>query len=208
LNDPVIGFSIDLDADNDKAQLAQAQFNQAIQRWRPLYYEAMNEMHGVNYPDANATLRFTYGNVKGYVPREAMVYSPFTYLFGVVEKDTGQEPFDVPDKLVQLYRAKDFGPYADPVRKDVPVNLIATTDIIGGNSGSPMLNGRGEQVGIVFDGNYEGLGNDFFYNDARGRTIAVDIRYVFFITDKFGGAGYILNELDIRNASGSLRRAA
>lgn len=207
-NDPVISFAIDLDADNDKAQLAQAQFNQAIQRWRPVFYEAMREMHGVNYPDANATLRFTYGNVKGYVPREAMVYSPFTYLYGVIEKDTGQEPFDVPEKLTQLYRAKDFGAYADPVRKDVPVDLIATTDIIGGNSGSPMLNGHGEQVGIVFDGNYEGLGNDFFYNDARGRTIAVDIRYVFFITDKFGGAGYILNELDIKNAPASLRRAA
>jgi S1-C subfamily serine protease len=81
----------------------------------------------------------------------------------------------------------------------VPVDFLSTTDIIGGNSGSPVLNGRGEQVGIVFDGNYEGLGNDFFYNSDRNRTISVDIRYVLFVTDKFGGAGWILKELDIRN---------
>jgi len=165
-------------------------------------------MHGLNYPDANATLRFTYGKVKGYVPREAMAYSPFTYLFGVVEKDTGQEPFNVPEKLAQLYRTKDFGPYADPLKKDVPVNFLSTTDIIGGNSGSPIMNGNGEQVGIVFDGNYEGLGNDFFYSEERGRTISVDIRYVLFITDKFGGANYIFKELDIKNAPAAMRKAA
>src|SRR6185295_16961115 len=98
------------------------------------------------------------------------------------------------------YRTRDFGPYASPGGQNVPVNFLSTTDIIGGNSGSPILNGRGEQVGIVFDGNYEGLGNDFFYNDDKGRTISVDIRYVLFITDKFGGAGYVLKELDIKNA--------
>jgi S1-C subfamily serine protease len=108
--------------------------------------------------------------------------------------------------LKDLYRAKDFGTYAD--NGDVPVDFLSTTDIIGGNSGSPILNGRGEQVGIVFDGNYEGLGNDFFYNDPKGRTISVDIRYVLFVTDKFGGAGYILKELDIKNPPAALRKAA
>ena len=208
LNDPVIGFAQDLDVDNDKAQLVQATFNESVTAWRPIFYEGLREMHGLNYPDANATLRFTYGKVKGYVPREAMAYSPFTYLFGVVEKDTGQEPFNVPEKLAQLYRTKDFGPYADPLKKDVPVNFLSTTDIIGGNSGSPIMNGNGEQVGIVFDGNYEGLGNDFFYSEERGRTISVDIRYVLFITDKFGGANYIFKELDIKNAPAAMRKAA
>ena len=160
------------------------------------------------YPDANRTLRFTYGDVKGYVPHDAAVYQPFTNLSGVIEKDTGREPFDAPEKLKQLYRARDFGPYATPDGQNVPVDFLSTTDIIGGNSGSPIMNGRGEQVGIVFDGNYEGLGNDFFYNDAKGRAIAVDIRYVLFIADKFGGAGYLLKELEIRNAPASLRRAA
>ena len=208
LNDPVISFALDVDVDNDKAQVAQATFNESVQEWRPIFYEGLREMHGITYPDANATMRFTYGKVQGYIPREAMAYQPFTYLFGVVEKDTGQEPFDVPQKLQQLYRSRDFGPYADPLKKDVPVDFISTTDIIGGNSGSPIMNGNGEQVGIVFDGNYEGLGNDFFYSEERGRTISVDIRYVLFITDKFGGASYIFKELDIRNAPAALRKAA
>lgn len=196
--DPAIAFSLDLDVDSDKAQLGQIQFNQVVQRWRPVFYEGMREMRGISYPDANATLRFTYGNVKGYVPREAMAYSPFTYLYGTIEKDTGQEPFNVPEKLKQLYRDKDFGTYADPAKKDIPVNFLSTTDIIGGNSGSPIMNGSGEQVGIVFDGNYEGLGNDFFVSEERGRTISVDIRYVLFVTEKFGNADWVLKELTIK----------
>ncbi len=169
----------------------------------------LSEMHGsLPYPDANRTLRFTYGDVKGYVPHDAAIYEAFTNLSGVIEKDIGREPFDAPEKLKQLYRARDFGPYATPDGQNVPVDFLSTTDIIGGNSGSPIMNGRGEQVGIIFDGNYEGLGNDFFYNDAKGRAISVDIRYVLFIADKFGGASYILKELDIKNAPAALRRAA
>jgi hypothetical protein len=197
LNEPVVQFAVELDAENDKAQEAQQRFNQAIVRWRPIFFEGIREMRGINYPDANATLRFTFGSVQGYVPREAMIYKPFTYAFGVVEKDTGREPFDVPAKLKQLYRDKDFGTYS-PDGKDVPVNFLSNTDIIGGNSGSPIMNGKGEQVGIVFDGNFEGLGNDFFYSPERGRTISVDIRYVLFVADKFGGAGWVLKELDIK----------
>jgi S1-C subfamily serine protease len=95
-----------------------------------------------------------------------------------------------------LQRAKDFGRFG--TGDSVPVNFLATTDIIGGNSGSPIMNAFGEQIGIVFDGNYEGLGNDLFYNEAVGRTIAVDIRYVLFVTEKFGGAGWILGEMSIK----------
>jgi len=171
--------------------------------------QGMSDMQGFrSYPDANRTLRFSYGEVKGYVPHDAAIYQAFTTLAGVIEKDTGREPFDVPEKLKQLYRSRDFGAYANSDGSNVPVNFLSTTDIIGGNSGSPILNGRGEQVGIVFDGNYEGLGNDFFYNDSKGRTISVDIRYVLFILDKFGGAGYLLKELDIKNAPAALRKAA
>ena len=205
--DPLIALARDLGPAIQQIQINQQAFNAVVQKWRPLLVRGMSEMRGTKpYPDANRTLRFTYGEVKGYIPRDAAIYQPFTHLSGVVEKDTGREPFDVPAKLKQLYRARDFGPYADG--QDVPVNFLATTDIIGGNSGSPIMNGRGEQVGIVFDGNYEGLGNDFFYNDAKGRTIAVDIRYVLFIADKFGGAGYLLKELDIKNAPAALQRAA
>jgi hypothetical protein len=207
MKDPLVDLALDLGAEVQKIQVAQQRFNVEVGRQRPLLIEGMSAMRNVKpYPDANRTLRFTYGEVKGYVPREAILYTPFTTLSGVVEKDTGREPFDVPAKLKQLYRAKDFGPYAAPGGTDVPVDFLSTTDIIGGNSGSPILNGRGEQVGIVFDGNYEGLGNDFFYNDPKGRTISVDIRYVLFVTDKFGGAGWILKELDLRDAGGKSRK--
>lgn len=173
-------------------------FNAAVSRWRPLLVGGMGEMKGgTPYPDANRTLRFTYGEVKGYIPHEALAASPFTTLAGVVEKDTGREPFNVPEKLKQLFKARDFGQYATTDGKGVPVNFLSDTDIIGGNSGSPILNGNGEQVGIVFDSNYEGLGNDFFYSEEKGRAIAVDIRYVLFVADKFGDAGYLLKELEI-----------
>jgi hypothetical protein len=209
LREPLIDFASELGTESLRIQPRQQAFNATVRRWRPLFVQGMNEMKGGRlYPDANRTLRFTYGEVKGYVPREAILYTPFTALSGVIEKDTGREPFDVPGKLAQLYRARDFGPYALPNNRDVPVDFLSTTDIIGGNSGSPVLNGRGEQIGIVFDGNYEGLGNDFFYNEEKGRTISVDIRYVLFVTDKFGGAGYILKELDIKGMAASRNLAA
>jgi len=209
LHDPLIDFAGEMTDLAGDAQERTDVFNALVARWRPLLLRGMSEMRGGKlYPDANRTLRFSYGSVKGYVPKDAAIYAPFTNLSGVIEKDTGHEPFNAPEKLKQIYRAHDFGPYAAQDGKDVPVDFLSTTDIIGGNSGSPILNGRGEQVGIVFDGNYEGLGNDFFYNDARGRTISVDIRYVLFILDKFGGAGYLLKELDLRDAPASMRKAA
>jgi hypothetical protein len=209
LNEPLIDFASEISNLVDEAQARTRPFNATVARWRPLLVRGMSEMRGTKpYPDANRTLRFTYGEVKGYLPHDAAIYMPFTNLSGVIEKDTGREPFDAPEKLKQLYRAHDFGPYATSDGQNVPLDFLSTTDIIGGNSGSPIMNGRGEQVGIIFDGNYEGLGNDFFYNDAKGRAIAVDIRYVLFVTDKFGGAGYILKELDIKNAPAAMRRAA
>jgi hypothetical protein len=156
----------------------------------------MAEMKGITpYPDANSTLRFTYGNVKGYSPREAVYYTPFTTLKGMIEKDTGVFPFDAPQKLKDLQAARDFGRFGEG--DSVPLNFLSTTDIIGGNSGSPVLNGKGELVGLCFDGNYEGLGNDMYYDPNYGRTISVDIRYVLFVTEKFGGAGWLLNEMKI-----------
>ena len=209
LNEPLIDFSADISALNVEVKARTRAFNAIVGRLRPLLVRGMGEMRGgIAYPDANRTLRFTYGEVRGYIPHDAAIYQAFTSLSGVIEKDIGREPFDAPEKLKQLYRAHDFGPYATPDGQNVPVDFLSTTDIIGGNSGSPIMNGRGEQVGIIFDGNYEGLGNDFFYNDAKGRAISVDIRYVLFIADKFGGAGYIFKELDIRNAPAALRRAA
>lgn len=169
-------------------------FNAEINDLRLLYMQGISEMKGITpYPDANFTQRFTYGNVKGYEPREAVFYTPFTTLKGVIDKDTGVFPFIVPQKLKDLQAAKDFGRFG--VGDSVPVNFLSTTDIIGGNSGSPIMNGYGEQVGIVFDGNYEGLGNDIFFSPKYGRTISVDIRYVLFVIEKYADAGWILNEM-------------
>ncbi len=193
----VVDFIVPLVQERNALAARTAKYNGDIDRVRLLYQQGMAEMKGIRpYPDANSTLRFTFGNIEGYSPREAVKYSPFTTLKGVIEKDTGINPFDVPQKLKDLQNAGDFGRFG--ANGTVPVNFLASTDIIGGNSGSPVLNAYGEQVGLVFDGNYEGLGNDIFYDPNYNRTIAVDIRYVLFVTEKFGGAGWILNEMNIK----------
>jgi hypothetical protein len=166
---------------------------------RKEYINALYEWKGSNlYPDANGTIRFTYGNVKGYAPKDAVWYKPFTSLKGVVEKDTGEEPFDAPDKLIKLYKAKDFGSWADPDLNDVPVAFTHMADITGGNSGSPVMNARGEIIGVAFDGNYEAMISDWQYDYDLQRTISVDIRYVMFITQKFGNADFLLKEMGVK----------
>ncbi len=172
-------------------------FNGQIDRLRSAYMHAMNEMRGTPtvYPDANFTMRFSYGNVKGYSPREAEYRTPFTTTKGILEKETGVNPFDVPQKLKDLQARHDFGRYGSG--DSVIVNFLTTNDIIGGNSGSPVLNGDGQQVGILFDSNFEGLGNDYYYDPDVNRTIACDIRYVLFVTEKFGGAKWVVDEMKI-----------
>jgi hypothetical protein len=194
---PLADFVSELTPDIAAVTAHQSALNASVGKNRLPFIEAKAEMNrSTFYPDANFTQRFTYGEVKGYSPKESVTYGAFTTLNGVFEKDTGREPFNAPAKLRDLWERKDFGPYA--VNGTVPVDFLTTNDIIGGNSGSPVLNAQGEQVGIAFDGNYEGLGNDFFVSSALGRTIVVDIRYVLFLVDKFGDAGWILNEMTIK----------
>lgn len=193
---PLTGFIADLLPDIAATTARQQTLNANIGKYRLPFIQAKAEMKGGFYPDANFTQRFTYGNVKGFTPKESVTYGPFTTLNGVFEKDTGREPFNAPAKLRELWEKKDFGTYG--VGGSVPVDFMTTNDIIGGNSGSPVLNAYGEQVGIAFDSNYEGLGNDFFFNEKLGRTIIVDIRYVLFLTEKFGDAGWILKEMNIK----------
>lgn len=205
--DDVKGFAMALKKEKDAVAARTAEFASKIDRLRLLYQQGMAEMKGITpYPDANSSLRFTYGNVKGYSPREAEYRTPFTTIKGMLEKDTGINPFDVPQKLKDLQAAKDFGRYGEG--DSVVVNFIATTDIIGGNSGSPVLNGNGEQVGLVFDGNFEGVGNDFYYNPDLDRTIAVDIRFVLFVTEKFAGAKWIVDEMKLVGGPKAARAAA
>lgn len=194
--EPLADLVGDLAPDIMAVNSHQQALNANINKYRLPFIRAKAEMKGgAFYPDANFTQRFTYGNVKGYTPKQSVTYGPFTTLDGVFEKDTGREPFNAPAKLRELWEKKDYGTYA--VNGSVPVDFLTTNDIIGGNSGSPVLNAYGEQVGIAFDGNYEGLGNDFFVSNTLGRTIIVDIRYVLFLTEKFGDAGWILKEMNI-----------
>jgi len=206
IDDPALKLVIAVVDENAPLAKKQSQILNTIGKVRPQYVAAMQEFRrSANrglpyYPDANFTLRFTYGDVRGYKPRDAVAYDYQTSLAGVIAKDTGEEPFNAPEKLKELFSKKDFNGYADPRLNDVPVDFLATTDITGGNSGSPMMNGRGEIIGLVFDGNYEGLGGDYAYDISSNRTIAVDIRYVLFLTEKFGGAGYLFNEMQIKRA--------
>jgi hypothetical protein len=198
--DDVKSFATALKREKDAATARATEFASKIDRVRLLYQQGLAEMRGVApYPDANSTLRFSYGNIKGYAPREAEYRTPFTTIKGMIEKDTGMNPFDVPQKIKDLQRAHDFGRYGQG--DTVIVNFLSTTDIIGGNSGSPILNGNGEQVGICFDGNYEGLGNDFYFDPERNRTISVDIRFVLFVTEKFGDAKWIVDEMKLVGGS-------
>ncbi len=206
IDDPALRLVIAAVDENNSLDKRQTQILNSVVAIRPLYVAAMVEFRQATrrglpyYPDANFTLRFTYGDVRGYKPRDAVIYDYQTSLAGVIAKDTGQEPFNAPEKLKELFSRRDFNGYADPRLNDVPVDFLATTDITGGNSGSPLMNGRGEIVGLVFDGNYEGLGGDYAYDIRSNRTIAVDIRYVLFLTEKFGDAGYLFNEMQIKRA--------
>jgi Peptidase S46. len=164
------------------------------------YIAGQLEMKGKGaaiYPDANSTMRLTYGVIKPYSPRDAVVYNHYTTLKGVMEKeDPNNWEFVVPEKLKELYAAGDFGRYA---RKDgqMPACFINNGDITGGNSGSPVLNAKGELTGLAFDGNWEAMSGDIIFEPDLQRCICVDIRYVLFIMDRFGGAGYLLDEMTI-----------
>lgn len=148
-------------------------------------------------PDANSTLRFTFGRIKGYNPVDATYYKPITTLAGVIEKSTGKEPYATPKKVLDLYKARDFGRYVNKKLNDVPVAILYDMDTTGGNSGSPVLNANGELIGVNFDRAYEATINDYAWSESYSRSIAVDIRYVLWVTEKIGGASQILKELGL-----------
>ena len=149
--------------------------------------------------DANSSIRFTYVPVKGYSPRDAVYYEPFTTLKGVVDKDTGEFPFNVPDKIKTLHENKDFWKYAVEKYGDVPACFLNTTNVTGGNSGSPTIDANGNICGLVFDMTYESVIGDYYIIPEYQRVISVDIRYVLFVTDKFSGAIHLIKELGIKN---------
>jgi len=170
----------------------------ALSKASALYVDVKEQFLKTSFvPDANRTLRLTFGYVKGYSPGDATYYSPLTTLSGVLEKTTGSEPFNTPQKVIDLAKKKDHGNFASSKLNDVPVAVLYNLDTTGGNSGSPLLNASGELVGINFDRAFEATINDYAWSDSYSRSIAVDIRYVLWVTQKVGGAGYLLQEMGV-----------
>ena len=199
-DDPAYKLGESVNIKMAECQKAIAPFAAQYNRGHRNFIAGMMEMRKGNamYPDANFSMRLTYGNVLKYKPKDAVIYDYYTTLTGVMEKeDPDNWEFIVPEKLKELYKAKDYGQYARP-GEEVVTGFIANTDITGGNSGSPVLNAKGELIGLAFDGNWESMSGDVIFEPELQRCIAVDIRYVLFIVDKYGEAGYLLEEMDIR----------
>lgn len=175
----------------------------------PRYFAALEKVRGGPvYPDANGTLRFSYASVKGYSPRDGLVATPQTVLAGQIAKHTGTEPFDLP-KAVHDAAAKAAQSYwADPGLGDVPVDFLANGDTTGGNSGSPVVDGKGRLVGFNFDRVWENIAGDYGYNVARSRNVIVDVRYLLWTLDKVVDAGPLLEELGVADKRGAPARSA
>ncbi|MBI5020707.1 MAG: S46 family peptidase [Ignavibacteriales bacterium] len=171
----------------------------ALSKYSALFVEVKEIFQKKNFiPDANSTLRLTFGKIEGYSPADALYSSPITTVKGIIEKTTGADPYNTPDKLIEMYKAKNFGRYIHKKKKDVPVALLYNLDTTGGNSGSPLLNAKGEIVGVNFDRAFEATINDYAWSEDYSRSIAVDIRYVLWITDKFAGAEHLLKEMGVK----------
>lgn len=186
----------------DKLKEAAAEYNQYAQEIELLhkaYIRGLGEMKQPvpSYPDANFTIRLTYGNVKSYNPKDGVHYKYFTTTDGILEKEDPENPeFVVPAKLKELIQKKDFGRYA-MADGTMPVCFLTTNDITGGNSGSPVIDGEGRLIGCAFDGNWESLSGDINFDNNLQRCIALDIRYMLFILEKLGGCGHLIDEMTI-----------
>ncbi|WP_310991028.1 S46 family peptidase [Aequorivita marina] len=199
-NDP--GFKVVQD-------MANAYFNNVAPKYEELklnisglerdYMKALLELSPKDariFPNANSTMRVTYGQVKGYSPADAVYYKPVTHLEGVMEKYVpGDYEFDVPQKLIDLYNEKDFGPYAEDGK--IAVNFIGTNHTTGGNSGSPAIDAHGNLIGLNFDRVWEGTMSDYYYDPVLSRNIMVDARYILFIIDKYAGAKNLIDEMKL-----------
>ncbi len=199
LQDPFLEFASGLYDEYSTLKTLGKERKGTLDPLRAALVEVRRQFLGGRFiPDANGTLRFTYGYIEGYSPRDAVTYSPLTSVQGLLEKDTGQPPFALPAKLRALVESADFGPFASPALGQVPVDILYSTDTTGGNSGSPVLDAFGRVVGLNFDRSWEATINDFAWDHAYSRSIGVDIRYVLWVTWKFGQGERLLQEMGIR----------
>ncbi len=198
MSDPLVELAAALYPEYKKLKNQEAAWRGTLDSLYPLLLEIKSQFQAKDFiPDANNTLRLTFGRVKGYSPADAVYYGPFTTLDGVLEKTTGREPFDTPGKLFDLRKAGDFGRFKPEGFPSVPACVLYDADTTGGNSGSPVFNGRGELVAVNFDRTYEATINDYAWSADYSRSIGVDIRYVLWITEKFAGAGFLLEEMGV-----------
>ncbi len=197
-NDPVFNAVVSLYDTYSALNEDISAYNTKLQRAERYFLRGLSEMKpdALFYPDANSTMRFTYGSVNGYQPFDAVYYDYQTTLTGVMEKeDPDHHEFVVPEKLKQLYQNRDFGKYA--YDNNMVVNFITNNDITGGNSGSPVINADGHLIGVVFDANWEGMSGDILFEHDLQKSISVDARYMLFVIDKFAGAGHLIEEMTI-----------
>jgi hypothetical protein len=194
--DPLLWLGLELDEERRGLKERRDRWTGVAARWRPVWRQAVIAQAGVPVaPDANGTLRVTFGHVKGYSPRDGVTFAPLTKLNGMVEKHTGEEPFLVPDTVLKTAMAGKRGAWVDPVLSDVPVDFLADCDTSGGNSGSPVIDGQGRLVGVNFDRVWENVANDFGYNPDIARDIVVDVRFLLWMVDQVEGAQPLLKEL-------------
>lgn len=198
--DPAFKLVYAFSKNNTTNQDATKDATALLEKSNRLFMAGLREMQPDRkfYPDANSTMRLTYGKVLDYYPADAVHYNYYTTMEGIMEKeDSTNWEFVVPDKLKDLYEKKDFGRYG--MNGEMPVCFLTTNDITGGNSGSPVINGKGELIGLAFDGNWEAMSGDIKFEPELQRTINVDIRYVLFIIDKYAGAKNLIEELTLVN---------
>jgi len=201
--DPFIALAAALEPLAESIRQASKNRAGAFARLRPRYMEALiAKAGGLVAPDANSTLRVTYGQVKGVAARDGLFYEPQTTLRGILEKHTGEGDFDAPRSQLDAIRALHAGraktPYLVPALKDVPVNFLSSVDTTGGNSGSPTLNAKGELVGLLFDGTYETVASDYLFDDVKTRSIHVDSRYMLWTMTEVDGAPHLVEEMNPR----------
>ncbi len=194
--DPFLDLGFALDGERLALKKERDTRKGAALRLRPTWRRAViGEAGQPVAPDANRTLRVSVGRVSDYSPRDAVVMLPQTTLGGMVAKHTGEPPFDAPARIREAWEERRFGRWADPGLEDVPVGFLADCDTTGGNSGSPVIDGRGRLVGVNFDRVWENVANDFGYNPEIARNVSVDVRYLLWILDQVEGAKALLKEL-------------